>query len=84
MIGSGVYCATKGTIRSGNELLKTEKKTDCYFVYYPLENGFDLAAFIIPNNLDNYASTKNMKLAHCKAWFTNSESDYFTIEITSG
>ena len=79
------YNTVTTVVRNLREL-KDEEDGDCYFVYYPLENAFGVADFIIPEflEMDILSSALNIKMKHCVAWFSTSATTYVTIEINTG
>lgn len=79
------YNAGATVLRNVRELID-EKDGDCYFVYYPFDNKYVVADFILPEFFvtDVFSGATNIKMKHCAAWFTTSASTYVTIEITSG
>jgi hypothetical protein len=82
--GTLVYNASATVVRNLREL-SDEEDGDVYFVYYPLDNAWSAADYLLPeiSITDVIGSAFNIKIKHCVAWFSTSSSTYVTIEITS-
>ena len=86
LISSGIYCGAKASIRGVRELVD-EHDVQMFYVYYNLDNkALKALNFLTPEwfEIDFISSGLNIKLAHCKAWFTTSATTYVTFEITAG
>ena len=84
LIGSGVYSTTKATIRGLRETTD-EGDGEMYYVYYSLKSFAGIVNHAIPEfiDIDIIAGGLNLKIAHCKAWFSISSTSYVTFEVTN-
>ena len=84
LIGSGVYTTTKATVRGLRETTD-EEDGEMYYVYYSLKSAAGVLNHAIPEFLDTdiIAGGMNLKIAHCKAWFSTGSNSYVTFEVTA-